>query len=89
MLTIPERALFTGTAIVVHRQARLAAACTLSRNRSAYAQRQRKKKIGGLVLEVKGDFCTRFRNPDRHGRAEDYIEIGLGPSTATIHFTTT
>jgi hypothetical protein len=30
-------------------------------------------------LEVKGDFCHKVREIlDRHGRAEDYIEIGLG-----------
>ena len=39
----------------------------------------KEKKIGGLVLEVKGDFCHKVREIlDRHGRAEDYIEIGLG-----------
>ena len=34
-------------------------------------------KIGGLVLEVKGDFCQRARH-HRAGRESDYAEIRLG-----------
>src|SRR5258707_5986831 len=34
--------------------------------------------IGGIVLEVKGDFCRKVKQfLDRHGRGEDYIEISL------------
>ena len=45
----------------------------------AYCAGDKEKRIGGLVLEVKGDFCHRIREIlDRHGRDEDYIEIGLG-----------
>jgi hypothetical protein len=36
------------------------------------------RKIGGLVLEVKGDFCGQVRSIlSRAGRAGDYFEIGL------------
>jgi hypothetical protein len=36
-------------------------------------------RIGGLILEVKGDFCRKVREIlERHGRGEDYIEISLG-----------
>jgi hypothetical protein len=36
------------------------------------------RRIGGLVLEVKGDFCYQVRSIlERHGRAGDYIEISL------------
>jgi hypothetical protein len=39
----------------------------------------RDRKLGGLVLEVKGDFCQQVRDIlTRAGRADDYIEIGLG-----------
>src|SRR5207237_7433780 len=35
-------------------------------------------KLGGLILEVKGDFCRQVRDVlDRHGRAADYIEVSL------------
>ena len=34
-------------------------------------------KIGGLILEVKGDFCGQVREIlKRHGREDDYIELG-------------
>ena len=36
------------------------------------------RKIGGLVLEVKGDFCGQVRAMlQRAGREADYVEIGL------------
>jgi hypothetical protein len=36
------------------------------------------RKIGGLVLEVKGDFCGQVRSMlDRTGRGGDYVEMGL------------
>ena len=36
------------------------------------------RRIGGLILEVKGDFCHKVRGIlERHGRGDDYIEIGL------------
>src|SRR5207244_5570675 len=44
----------------------------------AYRAGDAEKRIGGLVLEVKGDFCHRVREIlERHGRAEDYVEISL------------
>jgi len=36
------------------------------------------KRIGGLVLEVKGDFCHQIEEIlGKYGRADDYIEISL------------
>ena len=36
------------------------------------------EKVGGLVLEVKGDFCRQVRAMlQRAGRDDDYVEIGL------------
>src|SRR6202021_2758292 len=44
----------------------------------AYCAGDKEKRIGGLVLEVKGDFCHRIREIlARHGREDDYIEISL------------
>ena len=39
---------------------------------------EKAKRIGGLILEVKGDFCRKVKSIlDKHGRGEDYIEISL------------
>ena len=36
------------------------------------------RKVGGLVMEVKGDFCRQVQAMlQRRGRGEDYVEIGL------------
>src|SRR5690606_16955890 len=36
------------------------------------------RKLGGLVLEVKGDFCGQVRSMlHRTGRDADYVEVGL------------
>src|SRR5258708_10909954 len=36
------------------------------------------RRIGALVLEVKGDFCSKVMAIlERHGRGEDYVEISL------------
>jgi len=36
------------------------------------------RRIGGIVLEVKGDFCRKVKQIlERHGRGEDYVEISL------------
>jgi hypothetical protein len=44
----------------------------------AYKADDKDKRIGGLTLEVKGDFCHKVKEIlTRHGRPEDYIEIGL------------
>jgi hypothetical protein len=44
----------------------------------AYKAGDPEQRIGALVLEVKGDFCRKVKQIlERHGRAEDYIEISL------------
>lgn len=79
-LTIPQRGLYTGVMILGAVGTGKTSACMypyvdqLLRWRSADPQR----KIGGLVLEVKGDFCGQVRSMLSHaGRADDYREIGL------------
>ena len=53
--------------------------CPFAEQILAYRAGDKEKRIGGLFLEVKGDFCHRVREIlDRHGRGEDYIEISLG-----------
>ena len=44
----------------------------------AYQAADQERKIGGLVLEVKGDFCRKVKGIlERSGRASDYVEISL------------
>ena len=80
-LTIPQRGLYTGVMIVGAVGTGKTSACMypyaeqLLRWRAADPDR----KIGGLVLEVKGDFCQQVRGMlSRAGRASDYAEIRLG-----------
>src|SRR6202045_3996585 len=79
-LTIPERGLFTGIAIVGAVGSGKTAACMypFAEQILAYKATDKDRRIGGLILEVKGDFCARVHDIlKRHDRAEDYIEISL------------
>jgi hypothetical protein len=79
-LTIPQRGLYTGVAILGAVGTGKTSACMypyvdqLLRWRSQDPAR----KIGGLVMEVKGDFCGQVRTIlARANRESDYLEIGL------------
>ncbi len=79
-LVIPERGLFTGVAILGAIGSGKTSCCMypFAEQILAYRAADTDKRIGGLVLEVKGDFCHRVKEIlARHGRAEDYIEISL------------
>jgi len=79
-LTLPEKALFTGTAIVGAIGTGKTSCCMypFAEQILAYRAAELEKRIGGLLLEVKGDFCHKVKGIlERHNRAEDYIEIGL------------
>jgi hypothetical protein len=79
-LVIPERGLFTGVAILGAIGSRKTSCCMypFAEQILAYRSGDTEKRIGGLVLEVKGDLCHRVNEIlGRHGRAEDYIEISL------------
>lgn len=44
----------------------------------AFQAGHKDRRIGALVLEVKGDFCRKVKEIlDRHDRGEDFIEISL------------
>jgi hypothetical protein len=44
----------------------------------AYRANDPRHRIGGIILEVKGDFCRKVKQIlDRHDRGDDYIEISL------------
>jgi hypothetical protein len=79
-LALPERGLFTGIAIVGAVGSGKTASCMypFAEQILAYRAEDPDKRIGGLILEVKGDFCARVREIlTRHGRANDYVEISL------------
>lgn len=79
-LTIPERGLYTGIAIVGAIGTGKTSACMYPyvEQLLAYQAGNADRKVGGLVLEVKGDFCQQVRSIlERHGRGDDYIEVGL------------
>ena len=79
-LVIPERGLFTGIAIVGAVGSGKTAACMypFAEQILAYKATDKDRRIGGLILEVKGDFCEKVHDIlKRHDRDADYIEISL------------
>jgi TraM recognition site of TraD and TraG len=79
-LTVPERGLFTGIAVFGAVGSGKTSSCLypFAEQILAYKALNKDERIGGLVLEVKGDFCKRVKEIlERHGRGEDYIEISL------------
>jgi hypothetical protein len=79
-LTVPERGLFTGIAVFGAVGSGKTSSCLypFAEQILSYKAFNKDERIGGLVLEVKGDFCKRVKEMlERHGRAEDYIEISL------------
>ncbi len=79
-LTIPERGLYTGVAILGAVGTGKTSCCMypFAEQLIAYKADDEAKRIGGLVLEVKGDFCHKVRGIlERYERADDYIEVSL------------
>jgi hypothetical protein len=79
-LTIPERGLYTGIAILGAVGTGKTSCCMypFAEQLIAYKALDEAKRIGGLVLEVKGDFCHKVRGIlERYQRADDYIEVSL------------
>jgi hypothetical protein len=82
-LTIPERGLYTGIAVIGAVGSGKTTGCLYpyAEQVLAYQAADHARRIGGLVLEVKGDFCHDIRRMlARHGREADYLEVSLdGP----------
>ena len=79
-LTIPQRGLYTGVMIVGAVGTGKTTACVYPYvdQLLRWHASDRDRKIGGLVLEVKGDFCRQVRTIlAGAGRKADYLEIGL------------
>src|SRR5258708_6331262 len=79
-LTIPEKGLYTGIGVFGAIGTGKTSCCMrpFAEQLIAYKADEPAKRIGGLVLEVKGDFCHQIREIARqHGREDDYVEIAL------------
>jgi hypothetical protein len=79
-LTIPARGLYTGIAVFGAIGSGKTSGCMYPFAEQVFAYRadDREKRIGGVVLEVKGDFCHKVKGMlEKHGRAEDYMEVSL------------
>jgi hypothetical protein len=79
-LTIPRRGLHTGVMILGAVGTGKTSACMYpyADQLLAWKAANKEEKVGGLILEVKGDFCQQVREILRsHNREEDYVEIGL------------
>jgi hypothetical protein len=79
-LAIPERGLYTGMLIVGAVGTGKTSACMYPyvEQLVGYRANDSARKIGGLILEVKGDFCRHVRDLlARHGRVDDYVEVSL------------
>ncbi len=79
-LTIPARGLHTGIAAFGAIGSGKTSSCILPfiRQLVAYKAASESERIGGLVLEVKGDLCAHLRCALADaGRAEDFIEVGF------------
>jgi hypothetical protein len=79
-LTIPERGLYTGIAIFGAIGSGKTSCCMypFAEQILAYKAQSKDERIGGLILEVKGDFCRKVKGIlEKHGRGDDYIEVSL------------
>jgi len=79
-LMIPERGLYTGIAIFGAVGSGKTSCCMypFAEQLFAYRHTDPQRRAGGLILEVKGDFCYKVRGLlKRYDREGDYIEVGL------------
>ena len=80
-LTLSEKGLFTGVAVVGAVGTGKTSACMhpFAEQLFSWQAQDVHRKAAGLVLEVKGDFCYQIKDLlEQHGRRDDYLEIGLG-----------
>ena len=79
-LTIPERGLYTGVAVVGAIGTGKTTGCLYpyANQLLGYRAQDPDLRVSGLALEVKGDFCHQLRDLlTAHGRAGDYVEVSL------------
>lgn len=83
-LTIPQRGLYTGVMVVGAVGTGKTSACMYPYvdQLLRWQSEDKQRKIGGLVMEVKGDFCRQVKSMLAGARrADDYVEIGLDTGT--------
>ena len=82
-LSVPERGLYTGTAVIGSTGSGKTRALILPAMQQLFAYRAAdpEKKLSGVVLEVKGDLCGHLKSILQDcGRADDFIDVSLdGP----------
>ena len=79
-LAIPQRGLYTGVMVLGAVGTGKTSACMYPyvNQLLRWKAQDPDRKLGGLVLEVKGDFCHEVRAMlAQAGRPDDYLEIGL------------
>lgn len=79
-LALPERGLHTGVMVLGAIGSGKTTACMypFAKQVLTYQAQDPTRRIGGLVLEVKGDFCHQVRQIlAEAGRPEDYLELSL------------
>ena len=79
-LAVPQRGLYTGVMILGAVGTGKTSACMYPYvdQLLRWKADDPARKLGGLVLEVKGDFCGQVRSMlHRTGRDADYVEVGL------------
>jgi hypothetical protein len=79
-LILPERGLYTGVAIFGAIGSGKTSCCIqpFAEQILGYMADDPERRAAAIVLEVKGDFCYDIQKLlEKHGRAEDYLEIGL------------
>lgn len=83
-LTIPQRGLYTGVLVVgaTGTGKTTAAMYPFVRQLLSWRPDDPARRMGGLVMEVKGDFCRDVRVMLKEvGRETDYVELGLDRTT--------
>jgi hypothetical protein len=79
-LEIPERGLYTGTAIFGAIGSGKTSSCMypFTRQVLGFAATDQQRRAAGLVLEVKGDFCYQVQDIlGQCGRGSDYVELNM------------
>ena len=79
-LTIPERGLYTGIAVIgaIGSGKTQAVILPAMRQLFSYCANDATRKLSGIVLEVKGDLCRQLQGILKScGREKDYIEVSL------------
>jgi TraM recognition site of TraD and TraG len=79
-LAIPQRGLYTGIIVIGAVGTGKTSACMYPyvEQLLRWKANDPARKLGGLVLEVKGDFCRQVRTIlTRANREDDYLEVGL------------